>query len=140
MSALICHRSKCKRAVFVCPHCVHSFGTKKAFDNHINDCAKHKYQAVRYPKVYSQESILAWRSREKTERLPSVIYADFESCLVHVQDWLNVVDEHNPSGFYAYAVSKIRNLKRNGIYTQVGIVWTCFTSILLKNRQELPAL
>jgi hypothetical protein len=54
MSALICHRSKSKNAVFVCPHCVHPFTSKKAFDNHFADCAKHKYQAVRYPKEYTQ--------------------------------------------------------------------------------------
>jgi hypothetical protein len=35
MSALICHRSKNKNAVFVCPHCV--FSSKKAFDNHFDD-------------------------------------------------------------------------------------------------------
>jgi hypothetical protein len=105
MSALICHRSKCKNAVFVCPHCVHPFTSKKAFDNHFDDCAKHKYQVTRYPKEYTQESILMWRSREKTERLPFVIYADFESCLVPVQNRSNVVDEHVPSGFCAYTVS-----------------------------------
>jgi uncharacterized C2H2 Zn-finger protein len=105
MSALICHRSKSKNAVFVCPHCVHLFTSKKAFDNHFDDCAKHKYQVTRYPKEYTQESILMWRSREKTERLPFVIYADFESCLVPVQDRSNVIDEHVPSGFCAYTVS-----------------------------------
>jgi hypothetical protein len=66
MSALICHRTKSKHAVFVCPHCIHPFRSKKAFDNHFDDCAKHKYQAVTYPKEYTQESILMWRSREKT--------------------------------------------------------------------------
>jgi hypothetical protein len=69
MSALICHRSKGKHAVFVCPHCIHPFKSKKAFDNHFDDCAKHKYQAVRYPKEYTQESILMWRSREKNRTI-----------------------------------------------------------------------
>jgi hypothetical protein len=49
MSALICHRSKRKSTVYVRPHCVHPFMAKRAFDNHFDDCAKHKYQAVRYP-------------------------------------------------------------------------------------------
>jgi hypothetical protein len=105
MSALICHRSKHKHAVLVCPHCIHPFQSKKAFDNQFDDCATHNYQAVRYPKEYTQESILMWRSREKTERIPFVIYADFESCLVPVQDQSNVVDEHVPSGFCVYTVS-----------------------------------
>jgi hypothetical protein len=106
MSALICHRSKSKSTVFECPHCVHPFSNKKAFDNHFDDWAKHKYQAVRYPKEYTQESILMWRSREKkSERLPFVIYTDFKSCFVPVQNEPNVVDEHVPSEFYAYRVS-----------------------------------
>jgi hypothetical protein len=58
MSALMCHRSKGKHAVFVCPHCIHPFKSKKVFDKHFDDCAKHKYQAVRHPKEYTQESNL----------------------------------------------------------------------------------
>jgi hypothetical protein len=46
-----------------------------------------------------------WKSREKTERVPSVINADFESCLVPVHDDSGVLDEHVPSGFCAYTVS-----------------------------------
>jgi hypothetical protein len=46
-----------------------------------------------------------WKSREKTERVPFVIYADFESCLVPVHDDSGVLDEYVPSGFCAYTVS-----------------------------------
>jgi hypothetical protein len=41
MSALIYHRSKRKSTVYVCPHCIHPFTVKRAFDNHFDDCAKH---------------------------------------------------------------------------------------------------
>ena len=51
------------------------------------------------------DKILKWQSREKTERLGFVIYADFESCLVPVHDKTKVVHEHIPSGFCAYTVS-----------------------------------
>ena len=101
MTALICNRSKTKWAVYVCPHCVHPFSTKQAFDNHYPDCSKHLYQVTRFPNPENEENILRWKSREKTERVPFVIYADFESCLVPAD---GVVDEHVPSGFCAYTV------------------------------------
>jgi hypothetical protein len=104
MGALICHRSKRKSAVYVCLHCIHPFTVNRAFENHLDDCAKHKYQVTRYPKEYSQESIVMWRSR-KRQQLPFVIDADFESLLVLAQDRPNVVDEHVSSGFCAYTVS-----------------------------------
>jgi hypothetical protein len=67
MSALISHRSKTKHAVFVCPHCIHPFSSKKAFDNHFDDCAKHKYQAVRYLRVYARKySDMAVMCKDRT--------------------------------------------------------------------------
>jgi hypothetical protein len=41
----------------------------------------------------------------KNRTITYVIYADFESCLVPVQDQSNIIDEHFPSGFYTYTVS-----------------------------------
>ena len=86
MSALICRRSNRQHTMFVCPQCVHPFTTKQAFTNHFEDCAKYKCQITRYPKPDESRPILSWKSREKTERLPFVIYADFESCLVSATD------------------------------------------------------
>jgi hypothetical protein len=89
----------------VCPHCVHPFWSQQSFSNHFTDCAKHVYQRTRYPRPESEECTLTWKSRGKTERVPFVIYADFESCLVSVNDKPTVVDEHVPSGFCAYTVA-----------------------------------
>jgi hypothetical protein len=105
MSALIFHRSKHRRVAYVCPHCVHPFTSARAFDDHFPDCSKHVYQRTIYPEPQSDESIVKWKSREKTERVPFVIYADFESCLVPVHDDSGGLDEHIPSGFCAYTVS-----------------------------------
>jgi hypothetical protein len=105
MSALICHRTKYKGVMHVCPHCVHPFTSPRAFAEHSPDCSKHVYQVTKYPEPQSDESLVKWKSREKTERVPFVIYADFESCLVPVLDDSNVLDEHVPSGFCAYTVS-----------------------------------
>jgi hypothetical protein len=105
LSALICRRSNHKEATYVCPHCVHPFSSTQAFDNHFPDCSKHVYQVTRYPDPESEESIVKWKSREKTERVPFVIYADFESCLVPESGKIGVMEEHVPSGFCAYTVS-----------------------------------
>jgi hypothetical protein len=83
MSALIFHRSKHRRVAYVCPHRVHPITSARAFDDHFPDFSKHVYQRTIYPEPQSDESIVKWKSREKTERVPFVIYADFESCLVY---------------------------------------------------------
>jgi hypothetical protein len=101
MSALICHRSKHKGASYVCPHCAHPFTAERAFANHFPDCSKQRYQVTNFPD--EEDKMLKWQSREKTERVPFVIYIDFESCLVPVAG--GTVDEHVPSGFCAYTVS-----------------------------------
>jgi hypothetical protein len=105
MSALICSRTKYRGIMHVCPHCVHPFTSPRAFEDHFPDCSKHVYQRTIYPEPQSDESIVKWKSREKTERVPFVIYADFESCLVPVHEDSGVLDEHVPAGFCAYTVS-----------------------------------
>jgi hypothetical protein len=72
MSALICHRSCHKGKTYVCPHCAHPFTAERVFENHLPDCSKHAYQVTLYPD--EDDKILKWQSREKTERLPFVIY------------------------------------------------------------------
>jgi hypothetical protein len=105
MSALICSRTKYRGIMHVCPHCVHPFTSSRAFEDHFPDCSKHVYQRTIYPEPQSDESIVKWKSRGKTERVPFVIYAEFELCLVPVHDDSGVPDEHFPSGFCAYTVS-----------------------------------
>lgn len=103
MSGLICRRSKTKKTVFVCPHCVHPFSNEQPFRKHLPDCAKHVYQVTQYPS--EDDNKLKWQSRAKTERVPFIIYSDFESCLVPVNDQSVVVSEHVPSGFCLYTVA-----------------------------------
>jgi hypothetical protein len=102
MSALICSRTKYEDAVQVCPHCVHPFTSARAFADHFPDCSKHVYQRLIYPEPQSDERIVKWKSREKTERVPFVIYKDFESCLVFLHDDSGVLDAHVISAFWVY--------------------------------------
>jgi hypothetical protein len=108
MSALVCHRTKSKAKVYVCPHCIHPFTIKESFENHLSDCAKHKRQKISFPEENRDK--LFWKSYSKTEFCPFVIYADFESYLSPVESSTEsstrVVNEHIPSGFCAYTVSR----------------------------------
>jgi hypothetical protein len=112
MSALVFRRTKYEGVVHICPHCIHPFTSARAFADHFPDCSKHVYQRTVYPEPQSDERSVKWKSREKTECVPFVIYADFESCLVPVHDDSGVLDEHILSGFCAYTVSADRNSKR----------------------------
>jgi hypothetical protein len=105
INALIYRRTKYERVTHVCPQCVHQFTSSRAFADHLPDCSKHVYQVTKYPEPQSDESIVKRKSLEKTERVPIVFYADFESCLVLVHDHSDVPDERIPSGFCAYTVS-----------------------------------
>jgi hypothetical protein len=71
-----------------------------------------------------------------TERLPFVIYAHLESCLVPVQDRLNVVDEHVPSDFCAYTVSTDSEFEMEPFLYSDPDCMDVFTNILPKSKQE----
>jgi hypothetical protein len=85
--------------------CVHPFTSARAFAGHFPDCSKHGRSITIYPAPQSDESVVK-KSRGKTERVPFVIHVDFKSCLVPLHDDSGILDEHVPSGFYAYTVSK----------------------------------
>ena len=110
MSALLAHIKQRHHKSFTCPHCVHRFTAKIAFDNHFPDCSKHQRQAIKFPEL--GKHILEWRSRNKTQLTSHIIYADFESYLSPVTHTdpptskTTVIDEHIPSGFCCYTVSQ----------------------------------
>jgi hypothetical protein len=51
-----------------------------------------RLQTTRYPRPEYKECTLTWKSRDKRERVPTVIDADFESFLVPVNAKAAVVD------------------------------------------------
>jgi len=102
MSRLIAGRTKHDGKSFVCDHCLHPFTVKAAFERHVTECFTHAPQRVIYPEP---GSTLQWKSPMKTERIPFVIYCDFESFLVPGSKLKNVIDTHIPSGFCCHTVS-----------------------------------
>jgi hypothetical protein len=105
MSRLVASRTKRDGKSFVCDYCLHVFTVKSAFDRHVPECNVHAPQRVVYPKA---GSTLAWKSPAKTDRVPFVIYADFESFLVPgtSTDLKNAINSHEVSGFCCHTVSK----------------------------------
>jgi len=84
MSRLIAFRTQHKGEAFVCPHCVHPFTSRTAFRRHFPDCSKHERQHLEFPEEKHEK--LFWKARAKTQMYPFVIYADFESCLIPVNN------------------------------------------------------
>ena len=83
------------------------FHKKKAFSDHFPNCSKHVRQQVVYPE--KDKSTLDWRPRNKTE-LCSHLIRRFRKLLVlgrtRESRIKRVIDEHIPSGFCTYTVSK----------------------------------
>jgi hypothetical protein len=90
---------------FVCEYCLHPCTSEKFYSQHVLECSAHSPQRVVYPE---EGSTLEWTGIAKTEPVPFVIYADFESFLVPgSNDKLkNAIDTHIPSGFCCFTVSK----------------------------------
>jgi hypothetical protein len=140
MNALIYRRTKYEGVSHVCPRCVHPFTSARTFAYHFTDCSKHAHQVTKYPEPQSGESIVKWKSREKTERVPFVIYADFESCLVPVHDDSDVLDEHIPSGFCAYTVSTDPEFETEPVTYSGRDCLTVFYDHLAKELHQIASI
>jgi hypothetical protein len=81
-----------------------------------------------------------WKSREKTERVPFVIYADFESCLAPVHDDSGVLDEHIPSGFCAYTVSSDPEFETGPVTYSGRDCMTVFYDHLAGEQRRIAAI
>ncbi len=138
MSALVSHRTKHKGKVYVCPHCIHPFKENDAFDRHFPDCTQHKRQKIILPE--EDENVLFWKSKNKTELFPFVIYADFESYLSPIDNEheksTHATHEHIPSGWCCYTVSRDRQFQTEPtLYSGVDAMNTFFDHILDEQRR-----
>jgi hypothetical protein len=98
------------------------------------------YQRTIYPESQSDESIVKCKSREKTERVPFVIHADFESCSVPVRDDSSVLDEHVPSGFCACIVSSDPEFETGPVTYSGRDCMTVFYDHLASEQQRIASI
>ena len=90
---------------FYCLNCFHSFSTENKLKKHEKSCKDHDYCYVKMPK--EDEKILKYNPREKSLKVPFIIYADLERLLKKIDTCQNDPKksftekkaEHIPSGY-----------------------------------------
>ncbi|XP_014235688.2 uncharacterized protein LOC106658308, partial [Trichogramma pretiosum] len=96
-SQLSNHRCKC----FVCERCLHYFWQEEKLKAHLRDCSSLNQCRIELPTV--QNSKLRFKNYYRKERVPVVVYADFE-CLLRepIKEHDRVIQTHQAFsvGFY----------------------------------------
>ena len=92
---------------YFCKRCLNPFSTQKALDKHEEYCGNHEAVKINMPE---KGTMLKFKNYHRGEKVPFVIYADFESCIksVHTCDlnpessYTKQYQKHEPISFYYY--------------------------------------
>ena len=95
---------------YFCMRCLNPFNNQKALDKHEEYCSNHEAVKIIMPK---KGTMLRFENYHRGERVPFVIYADFESCIksIHTCDpnpensYTKQYQKHEPISFYYYIKS-----------------------------------
>ena len=87
--------------------CLNAFWTHKSLNKHLEYCGKHEAVKINMPE---KGTMLKFKNYHRGERVPFVIYADFESCIksIHTCDlnpessYTKQYQKHEPISFYHY--------------------------------------
>ena len=90
-----------------CLRCLNSFWTHKSLNKHLEYCGNHEAVKINMPK---KGTMLKFKNYHRGEKVPFVIYADFESCIksIHTCDlnpensYTKQYQKHEPISFYYY--------------------------------------
>ena len=90
-----------------CLRCLNSFWTHTSLNKHWEYCGKHEAVKINMPK---EGTMLKFKNYHRGEKVPFVIYADFESCIksIHTCDlnpessYTKQYQKHEPISFYYY--------------------------------------
>ena len=99
--------SKHKEKNHFCLRCLNPFWCEKSLNKHREYCSKHGAVKINMPE---KGTILKFRNYYRREKVPFVIYADFESCIksIHTCDlnpessYTKQYQKHEPISFYYY--------------------------------------
>ena len=85
---------------FICDRCLHYFRTEEKLKTHEIDCAQVNKCKVKLPT--DREKILKFKNFKNNERMPFVVYADFECLLKPIADNERAYQQHEAFsvGFY----------------------------------------
>ena len=92
---------------YFCKRCLNPFSTQKALDKHEEYCGNHEAVKINMPE---KGTMLKFKNYHRGEKVPFVIYADFESCIksIHTCDlnpensYTKQYQKHEPISFYYY--------------------------------------
>ena len=92
---------------YFCKRCLNPFNTQKALDKHEEYCSNHKAVKINMPE---KGTMLKFKNYHRGEKVPFIIYADFESCIksIHTCDlnpensYTKQYQKHEPISFYYY--------------------------------------
>ena len=92
---------------YFCVRCLNPFNNQKALDKHKEYCGKHEAVKINITK---KGTMLKFKNYHRGEKVPFVIYADFESCIksIHTCDlnpessYTKQYQKHEPISFYYY--------------------------------------
>ena len=88
-----------------CLRCLNSFWTHKSLNKHLEYCSNHEAVKINMPE---KGTMLKFKNYHRGEKVPFVIYADFESCIksIHTCDlntensYTKQYQKHEPISFY----------------------------------------
>ena len=92
---------------YFCKRCLNRFSSQKALDKHEEYCGNHEAVKINMPE---KGTMLKFKNYHRGEKVPAVIYADFESCIksIHTCDlnpensYTKQYQKHEPISFYYY--------------------------------------
>ena len=92
---------------YFCKRCLNPFSGQKALDKHEEYCGNHEAAKINMPEKGTK---LKFKNYHRGEKVPFVIYADFESCIksIHTCDqnpessYTKQYQKHEPISFYYY--------------------------------------
>ena len=95
---------------YFCDKCLNPFNNQKALDKHKEYCSNHESVKIIMPE---KGTMLKFINYHRGEKVPFVIYADFESCIksIHTCDpnpensYTKQYQKHEPISFYYYIKS-----------------------------------
>ena len=95
---------------YFCMRCLNPFNNQKALDKHEEYCSYHEAVKIIMPK---KGTMLRFENYHRGEKVPFVIYADFESCIKSIDtcdpnpenSYTKQYQKHEPISFYYYIKS-----------------------------------
>ena len=99
--------SKGKRKEYFCLNCLNPFPSEKSLNKHGEYCKEHKAIKIKLPE---KETMLKFKNYHRREKVPYIVYADFECFVKPIQScdlddkesYTKQYQKHEPSGFCYY--------------------------------------